>query len=52
MCLCMYIYIYIYIHRIYMYIYIYIYRKYCNIGPTCCAVKKEVRRKRNTQTRR
>ena len=24
----------------------------CNIGPTCCAVKKEVHRKRNTQTRR
>ena len=24
----------------------------CNIGPTCCTVKKEVRRKRNTQTRR
>ena len=25
---------------------------YCTIGPTFCAVKKEVRRKRNTQTRR
>ena len=24
----------------------------CTIGPTCCAVKKEVRKKRNTQTRR
>ena len=24
----------------------------CNTGPTCCAVKKEVRRKRNTQTQR
>ena len=24
----------------------------CNIRPTCCALKKEVHRKRNTQTRR
>ena len=23
----------------------------CNIGPTCCAVKKEVRRKRNTHSK-
>ena len=29
-----------------------LYWKNCNIGPMCCALKKEVRRKRNTQTRR
>ena len=29
---------------------LYIFLGLTDIGPTCCAVKKEVRRKRNTQT--